>query len=85
MDIELLYKKYKDSGSVFTDTRQVVPGAMFFALKGDRFNANAFAEEALAKGAGYAVVDEAQYAVNDRTILVKKCAGGAAATCTLSS
>lgn len=43
---------------------------MFFALKGDTFNANSFAAEALSKGANAAIVDEAKYAVNDRFFLV---------------
>jgi UDP-N-acetylmuramoyl-tripeptide--D-alanyl-D-alanine ligase len=71
MEIQALYKRYQESGSVFTDTRQVIRGAIFFALKGDRFNANAFAAEALAKGASYAVVDEEQYATDERCILVE--------------
>jgi len=43
---------------------------MFFALKGPRFNANAFASEALEKGALYAVVDEAEFVTSDRCLLV---------------
>jgi UDP-N-acetylmuramoyl-tripeptide--D-alanyl-D-alanine ligase len=43
---------------------------MFFALKGDKFNANSFAHEALSKGAKYVVIDEAEYATDDRCILV---------------
>lgn len=70
MDIKALYQDYLTSGKVSTDTRQIAPGSIFFALKGDRFNANAFAAEALTKGAYRAVVDEAAYAVDDRYILV---------------
>jgi len=70
MEINALYVRYRESGKVSTDTRQITPGSVFFALKGDRFNANAFAAEALAKGASYAVVDEAAYATDDRCILV---------------
>lgn len=43
---------------------------MFFALKGERFNANTFAAEALERGARWAVVDEKEYAIDDRFILV---------------
>lgn len=71
MEIAALYEKYLESGTIFTDTRQVIQGAIFFALKGERFNANAFATEALERGASYAVVDEPAYAVNDKCILVK--------------
>jgi len=71
MDIESLYKKFLQSGEVSTDTRQITPGSVFFALKGPKFNANAFAEEALRKGASYAVVDEKEFAQHANTILVE--------------
>ncbi len=58
-DLQTLYEKYLQCGTVSTDTRQVTPGSMFFALKGPNYNANLFAEEALQKGAACAVVDEA--------------------------
>jgi UDP-N-acetylmuramoyl-tripeptide--D-alanyl-D-alanine ligase len=70
MNIESLYKRYLETGLVSTDTRNIIPGSVFFALKGPTYNANAFAEEALAKGASYAVVDEAAYVKNEKTILV---------------
>ncbi len=70
MESEQLYTYFLESGQVSTDTRNIIPGSIFFALKGDRFNGNEFAAEALAKGAGYAVVDEEQYAVEKRCILV---------------
>ena len=56
--IENLYQLYIKHPSVCTDTRKVKNGDLFFALKGDRFNGNLFAAEALANGAAYAVVDE---------------------------
>ncbi len=71
MEIEKLYSKYRESKKVSTDTRQITPGSVFFALKGDKFNANEFAEEALTKGASYAVIDEAKFKKNDRLILVR--------------
>lgn len=70
MDIDKLYQKYRESGKVSTDTRQILPGSVFFALKGEKFNANEFAAEALKKGASIAVVDEAKYAIDDRYVLV---------------
>ncbi len=70
MKIAELYQKYLESGKVSTDTRQITSGSVFFALKGDKFNANAFAAEALSKGASHAVVDEPQYVLDDRCILV---------------
>ena len=41
-----LYKKYLSAGSVCTDTRTIIPGSIFFALKGEKFNANGFAVQA---------------------------------------
>ena len=70
MDIEKLYARFLESGKVSTDTRQISAGSLFFALKGDRFNANTFALQALEKGASYVVLDEKEYAVNERCILV---------------
>jgi UDP-N-acetylmuramoyl-tripeptide--D-alanyl-D-alanine ligase len=70
MEIENIYQKYLESGKVSTDTRQIAPGSMFFALKGDKFNANEFALQALEKGASYAVVDEIKHATDSRCILV---------------
>ena len=70
MDIEQLYKYYLESRTVSTDTRKIAPGSIFFALKGDRFNANEFAAQALEKGASYAVIDEESYAKSDRCIVV---------------
>ena len=55
---------------VTTDSRDCPKGSMFFALKGETFNGNQYAGAALEKGCSYAVVDEAEYAVNERCILV---------------
>ncbi len=69
-EIENLYNKFKESGKVSTDTRKITPGSVFFSLKGEKYNANEFASEAIAKGASYAIVDEAKWAKDDRYILV---------------
>lgn len=70
MVIQDLYPKFRQSTGVSTDTRQIAGGAMFFALKGDRFNANEFASQALEKGASYVVIDDPAYRVDDRCIVV---------------
>ncbi|HEX5169925.1 MAG TPA: UDP-N-acetylmuramoyl-tripeptide--D-alanyl-D-alanine ligase [Cyclobacteriaceae bacterium] len=75
MEIKDLYTKYRESGKVSTDTRSIPPNSIFFALKGERFNANEFAEEALKKGARYAVIDDEKYAFNDSCILVEDVLG----------
>lgn len=68
--IENIYARYAATGMVSTDTRKIIPGSVFFALKGDKFNANEFAADALEKGASYAVIDEEKYKKDDRYIVV---------------
>lgn len=59
MEIKDLYKLYINCDyKVCTDSRNIVGGSMFFALKGENFDANKFALEAIGKGAKYAVVDD---------------------------
>lgn len=70
MNIPELYQCYRQSYLVSTDTRKIEKGCLFFALKGDNFNGNEFAEEALQKGANYAIVDENDYNTKPNTILV---------------
>jgi UDP-N-acetylmuramoyl-tripeptide--D-alanyl-D-alanine ligase len=71
MNIEKLYTLYLSNRKISTDTRQITPGSIFFALKGDKFNANEFAAQALEKGAAYVVIDDLQFQKNDdRYILV---------------
>ena len=70
MEIENLYHHFLRSTGISTDTRKIAPGSMFFALKGDKFNANEFAQQALDKGASCVVVDDAQYRLDDRCLLV---------------
>lgn len=57
-NISTLYQKFSETNGVCTDTRKVVPGSMFVALKGPNFNANSFVVEALEKGCKYAVTDD---------------------------
>ena len=66
-----LYSVFQKHPLISTDSRNCPVGSIFFALKGDNFNANAFALSALEKGCAYAVVDEAEYAIDDRFILVE--------------
>ena len=63
MNTATLYQIFQVSTGVTTDSRNCPEGSMFFALKGDSFNGNAFAGQALEKGCAYAVIDEASYAV----------------------
>lgn len=70
MSIEKIYSLYLSSTGVCTDTRKIESGQLFFALKGPNFNGNNYAAHALASGAAYAIVDEANFAINDKYILV---------------
>ncbi len=71
MNIQKLHQLFLDSNGVCTDTRKISEGAIFFALKGDNFNGNKYAKEAIDKGCKYAVVDQEEFAVGDAFILVK--------------
>lgn len=71
MTIEEIYQHFKVCTSACTDTRKIEKDSLFFALKGDHFNGNAFASKALEAGAKYCVVDEAKYATDDRYFLVE--------------
>jgi len=71
MNIAQLYQFYRETYLVDTDTRKIRKGAIFFALKGDNFNGNEFAEEALKNGANYVVIDEEKYKTDSKTILVE--------------
>ncbi|HPN59569.1 MAG TPA: UDP-N-acetylmuramoyl-tripeptide--D-alanyl-D-alanine ligase [Chitinophagaceae bacterium] len=70
MNISSLYELYLRNPSVQTDTRKLQPGDLFFALKGDNFNGNKFAKQAIEAGAACAVIDEAAYAIDGKTFLV---------------
>jgi len=70
MSIQELYDIYLKYPSVQTDSRKVKAGDMFFALKGDNFNGNRFAAQALQDGAVCAIVDEAEFVTSERCILV---------------
>lgn len=71
MEIQELYNLYKQNYKVTTDTRLDLNNSIFFALKGDNFNGNLYAEKALVKGANYAIVDEVAYRTSDKIILVE--------------
>jgi UDP-N-acetylmuramoyl-tripeptide--D-alanyl-D-alanine ligase len=70
--VEKLYDYFISADQlVSTDTRNLEPGAIFFALKGENFNANKFAQQAIDSGCSYAVVDEAEYAIKPNIVLVE--------------
>lgn len=71
MEITELYKLYRQNPSVQTDTRKLKKCDIYFALKGPNFNGNAFAQQALDTGAAYAIVDEAEFIINEQCLLVE--------------
>ena len=68
--IDKIYQEYLHSHTVTTDSRNITPGCLFFAFKGEKFDGNAFAPEALNQGAALCVISDAKYAVDDRCIVV---------------
>ncbi|MGM0619407.1 MAG: UDP-N-acetylmuramoyl-tripeptide--D-alanyl-D-alanine ligase [Bacteroidota bacterium] len=66
-----LYQLFKNHPIVVTDSRKIKKGSLFFALKGENFNGNKFAADALEKGAAYAIIDEKKYNTSSKTILVE--------------
>ena len=73
MDIKQLYQIYKEHPCITTDSRDCPQDSIFLALKGATFNGNEFALKALEKGCAYAIVDEKEYAIDKRFILVDDC------------
>ena len=59
--METLYKKYKESTGVSIDTRSLEEGELFFCLRGENFNGNKFALQALEAGASFVIVDDSDY------------------------
>lgn len=68
--IKEIYNLYKQSFKVTTDTRADLNHSIFFALKGNNFNGNQYAADALKKGADFAVIDEVAFQTDKRMILV---------------
>ncbi|MDP4277584.1 MAG: UDP-N-acetylmuramoyl-tripeptide--D-alanyl-D-alanine ligase [Bacteroidota bacterium] len=69
--IETIYEYYQKHPVVTTDSRNTPGGSIFFALKGDSFNGNRFAAQAIENGCSYAIVDEPEAATNERCLLVE--------------
>lgn len=59
--------------AICTDTRKVSKDSLFFALKGENFDANTFAESAIEKGCSYAIIDNKEYCKSDKYIVVEDC------------
>lgn len=66
-----IYKLFKKFPIISTDSRNVKPDSLFFALKGENFDGNKFANNALENGAAFAIIDNPDFQFADRTILVE--------------
>lgn len=62
---------FKLHPKISTDSRVIEPNCLFFALKGENFNGNLFAINALEKGAAFSIVDDINIKENDRIIIVE--------------
>jgi len=71
MSISELYELYLHNPKVTTDSRNCPLGSIFFALKGENFDGNQYASKALQSGCSYAVIDNPEYFIGERTILVE--------------
>ena len=71
MDIKIIHNCFLKCNSISIDTRKIEAGSFFVAIKGDNFDANTFAKEALEKGALFVIIDNPDYYIDDQTILVK--------------
>ena len=70
MDSKYIHSLFLQCSSVSIDTRNIALNSLFVAIKGERFDANTFAQEALDKGASYVIIDDKAYFIDQRTILV---------------
>ena len=71
MTIQNIHDLFLKCIQVSIDTRKIEPNSFFVAINGERFDANTFAKEALEKGAKYVIIDNAQYFIDERTVLVE--------------
>jgi len=69
--ITTLHSLFLNCSSVSTDTRKIENDCLFVALKGENFDANTFSKEALEKGAKYVIIDNPNYQIDERTLLVE--------------
>lgn len=75
VNAEAFYPFFLQNPQICTDSRQIEPGCLFFALQGENHNGNLYATEALEKGAVRAIVDDPNIRLNDQMILVDNVLG----------
>jgi len=70
MNISSLYSAFLNHPLISTDTRKLIDGSIFFALSGPNFNGNKFAKTAIENGCAFAIIDQPEYQLNEKYILV---------------
>ncbi len=71
ISINDLYSVYQQYPKVTTDSRDIPPNSIFFALKGENFDGNKYAEDAIKNGAAYAVIDDKKYKTSEKFLLTR--------------
>jgi len=71
MKITELYKIYLNHPIISTDSRNIKKDSIFISLKGDNFNGNKYAEQAIKNGSKYAIIDDSSFKKNNNYLLVK--------------
>lgn len=75
MDIQELHRVFLSTNGICIDSRNTISGSIFFAIRGENFDGNKFATEAIQKGCALAVVDDQSLPVNKRFLKVKDTLG----------
>ena len=71
MDIKIIHNLFLKCKSISIDTRKIEATSFFVAIKGENYDANTFAKEALEKGASFVIIDNPHYFIDERTIVVQ--------------
>ncbi|MDK2978268.1 MAG: UDP-N-acetylmuramoyl-tripeptide--D-alanyl-D-alanine ligase [Bacteroidales bacterium] len=71
MTINELYKIYQKHPQITTDSRFAPKNGLFFALKGEHFDGNVFAQKAIENGCAYAIIDNPKFFKSKQFILVE--------------
>ncbi len=72
MTIEALYKVFLKSSGICTDSRKVFDKCLYFSLKGENFDGNTFAHQALEKGAYKAIINGVRFHKNTGETIIFK-------------
>jgi UDP-N-acetylmuramoyl-tripeptide--D-alanyl-D-alanine ligase len=71
MELSKIYDLFLKHPVICNDTRKITTGCIYWAIRGERFDGNSFAAQALEKGASYAIIDNPEYKISDKCVLVE--------------